>query len=505
MKNRLALLSVWGAALCLFAVIASGIWMFIERNGAALCFPWPLDYGEGPLLDQAARLSRFENIYDPRIDEPPYTISNYPPVFAALQAPFVRLFGPSLLFGRAIGIVALIVAASAMALIVKKLTGDILGAVVAASFLFLFPCVFHWAALGRVDLAALGFACAGLAAVVLGERRKAGLVGGALLLSAAVFTRQSYGLAAPFAAFVFLLREPPRRRAFTLAAWTFGICLAAFAALDIATRHGFFLHVVTANINTFRWSRTEAYFTEFAQGSRLLLVAAALFLVAGLPLGRRRDSAAWWVSAPFLAAATVSALTSGKSGSNINYFIEPAAALALAAGVWVAWSNRIPYLRVIVLLLMAGQAAALEGVSRRLHYDRVFRSIRAGDRIAELYSIVKEADRPVLADRFMGLVPLSGKRLFFQPFEMKQLADAGLWNPRPFLDAIERKEFGAILIYEARDYDSRRQRWLPGITSYINRFYEPSKRLFDTVVYLPRKGANGGGGDRSSPGEREKR
>ena len=84
----------------LFAATAifllAGAWaasLFARRGIAALAFPHPLNYGEGPLLDQAVRLQELQNIYPSDLSKPPYVISNYPPLFVLLQAPLVWAFG----------------------------------------------------------------------------------------------------------------------------------------------------------------------------------------------------------------------------------------------------------------------------------------------------------------------------------------------------------------------------------------------------------------------------
>jgi hypothetical protein len=60
-----------------------------DERHKGITFPYPLDHGEGPLLDQAMRLARFENIYRRDLTLPPYTLANYPPLFPLAQAPFV--------------------------------------------------------------------------------------------------------------------------------------------------------------------------------------------------------------------------------------------------------------------------------------------------------------------------------------------------------------------------------------------------------------------------------
>jgi hypothetical protein len=89
--------------------LLAGAWAasLVARHGiAALAFPYPLNYGEGPLLDQAVRLQELQNIYPSDLSKPPYVISNYPPLFVLLQAPLVWAFGPAYLYGRAISLLS---------------------------------------------------------------------------------------------------------------------------------------------------------------------------------------------------------------------------------------------------------------------------------------------------------------------------------------------------------------------------------------------------------------
>ncbi|MFN8560357.1 MAG: hypothetical protein U0703_01685 [Anaerolineae bacterium] len=81
---------VVGAALVyLLFTQARGLILYAQHAPLALDDPYTLNYGEGPLLDQAVRLARGEWHY--RADlTPPYTITNYPPLYVLAQVPFVR-------------------------------------------------------------------------------------------------------------------------------------------------------------------------------------------------------------------------------------------------------------------------------------------------------------------------------------------------------------------------------------------------------------------------------
>ncbi|HEU5087041.1 MAG TPA: glycosyltransferase family 39 protein, partial [Roseiflexaceae bacterium] len=220
-----------------------------QHHSTIVAFPYPLDYGEGPLLDQVMRLARFETIYRVSLDAPPFTVANYPPLFVLLQVPFAWLFGPAFWYGRALAAISMLVAAVSCGLLVFELTGRRAAGVVSTVLLLVSPYILHWSALNRVDSLALGLSCAGLAVLAHAHPSRRGRLVAATLLLAAVFTRQSYGLAAPLAAFVFVWREQGYAVALRFAGLiaVSGALLAGL--LTLVTGGGFFFNIVTANVN----------------------------------------------------------------------------------------------------------------------------------------------------------------------------------------------------------------------------------------------------------------
>jgi hypothetical protein len=94
----------------------------------------------------------------------------------------------------------------------------------------------------------------------------------------------------------------------------------------------------------------------------------------------------------------------------------------------------------------------------------------------------------VLADEDMGLLARAGRPIFFQPFEMTQLARAGRWDQRPLLDDIERQAFAAILIYAIPEVPLHRDRWTDEMLRAIEQRYTVSERVGQTLVFRPRRG-----------------
>ncbi|CAN5646717.1 hypothetical protein BH24ACT18_BH24ACT18_02190 [soil metagenome] len=455
--------------------------LFLRHGWDALAFPFPLNYGEGPLLDQAVRLANFEGIYSSDLARAPYTISNYPPFYLLVQAPFVWLFGPELWYGRLISLASVAATALFVALTLFTLTRDRIAAMAAGLTFPAIPYVLRWSSLGRVDLLGLALSWAGLFAVVRWPGRRRAIVAAALLFVAAVLTRQTYVLAAPLTAFVWLLVQGQRRRALELAGLSCGLGLVSFAALNVATDGGFFLNTVTANINDFRWERVS--FNALGAG-----LACPLLLLGGLAFAWRapRDRA-WWLVVPYLALSVPSALLVGKVGSDVNYLLELSAALCLATGALIAWQRERPRLRALLISLLALQVLAL-AQSSLVPSGLQDYVVDQEKEVRQLSRIVAGAEGPVLTDEHMGLLPLNGKRIQFQPFEMTQLSRDGSWKQDRAVETIQSEEYAIVMMWEPPfAKDIKQDRWTEEMLGAVEAHYEPTDRLADMVVYRPKE------------------
>jgi hypothetical protein len=103
-----------------------------------------------------------------------------------------------------------------------------------------------------------------------------------------------------------------------------------------------------------------------------------------------------------------------------------------------------------------------------------------------LAKYIQEAEGPILADEYMGLIPLHGGRLYFQPFEYKQLQAANLWSEAPLIDSIQREEFSIILLYEPLEWNAISVRWTPEVRNNIYAHYSLADTLARTFVYRPK-------------------
>lgn len=469
-------------SLALAILLGKALLNYAHQASLAVSFRYPIDYGEGPLLDQTLRLAQGENLYHNDFSQPPYTISNYPPVFLLAQVPFAKIFGAAFWYGRGISVLSALVTALMIGLTLYTLTGEWLGAVFGGLLLLAFPYIQFWSLLNRIDALALGLSWIGIFVLVRWNERKWGIPLAALFLILSIYTRQSYALAAPAGAFIWLLAMRKYRKALELALEVGGVSLVLFGLINLLTRGGFFLNIVTANVNPFNWHTVDNYFKELRENTLIFLIFIALYLVAERFTPHTRT---WPLALPYLVGAVLSAITVGKDGSNVNYLFELAAALSFATGAALAWVSRNRWVQVVAMAALLLQMTPFNAWALTFN-GRVTEKTDNAAEIARLYDVVRQTDGIVLADEYMGLLPLAGKRIYYQPFEFKMLSDGGLWDQEPFLNQIVKHQFAAILLYDPPNWSSFEARWTKFERPTIESSYQMNDRIANTQVLLPK-------------------
>lgn len=489
MKKRLLTILPWlllvAATLWLAVEFYSTIGIFVRHGWNALTFPYALDYGEGPVLDQAVHLAKFQSIYTTTAftTTPPFAVANYPPVYHLVQAPFIWIFGPAMWYGRAISLLSVVLAALFVGLIVQALTHDGLAGAIGGLVLLSMPHIMGWSGFVRVDGLALALSLAGLYTTVRWPEGRRSLIVSAILLTLAAYTKQSYALAAPLAAFTWLLSQRKLKRALFLAGLVAGLGGSIFLIFNLATRGSFFFNIITANANKFYWETVRNNYRDLSQ--RLLLMVLGCVVFVALGLWKKIRPATWWLVVPYLLGAIVEFITIGKVGSSINYVYELAAAFGLVAGALVAWPGKqCRWASALIIALLATQVNSMYAWSKDI-YNWVAYKFEHQAEVAEMARIVQEARGPVLADEYMALVPLAGQTLYVQPFEYKQVVEAGIWDDAVLVKAIRNKTFDVILIYDPKGWSSFEERWTPALQAAIREYYRPNMVLAETILYRP--------------------
>jgi len=482
--------------IALLACLIVNLMVFASTTIATVLFPYGVDYGEAPLIDQAKRIIAGQTLYKATLDEPPYVIANYPPLYPLLIAgigAITRL--PFLQVGRIISLLAALVSGLIVGWFAYRLSGSEFSGLLAATLFLGNPFVMRWSSIARVDLLALALSLLALWMLYTRWHSWPWLAGALICLLASICTRQTYALAAPMAGAIWLWHHD-RRRALLLIALLILACLSLFGLLNFVTRGGFYLNVVVANMNRYRVSRT------LAVGAMLLRIWPIVFAIAGVEMarilktyqrggGRRGGGTAErpllrYGLMPYSVGAFLSALTVGKIGSNVNYFLELMAALAIWIAAALAWQpERKTSRQRTILLLTLCQVAWVLGASLWLQSAMVARW-RDLAKYDELYRQVKAAtvQGPVLADDYLDMVVRAGQRIYLQPFEYQQLNEAGIWDPSALIEEIRAQRFPLILLNRPGSAICA-ERWAPPVIAAIEENYEGIERLPGLVAYRP--------------------
>ena len=469
-----------GLKIVIWFFIVPGSIIFILHAGLSVAHPYSLDYGEAPLINQAMRLKAGETIYRPNLETPPFTIANYPPIYILSLIPFLDIFESPFHVGRIISVIASLASALFLGLTNFHFYRHRLSAITTGILFISFPYVVEWSGRARIDCLALAFATAAIYIFAHWPRSRLGFLGGGLLLVAAAYTRQSYALAAPLAAFCWLWTQK-KVRALQLALYVGGLGAILFLAINIFTGGGFYYNIITANVNEFGWDRLVYNLEGLWKDAGILLVLAAAFLALGW-----KSIKGWALGAAFLVGASLSALTIGKIGSNINYFLELSAALSLVGGALIVWSKDHPWRHTLILLLISLQFGMLMQATMNVRVDWILTPRRADFKaLQRLEQVVLDMDGPVPADEYMGMLTMNDRPLYIQPFEVSQLANDGMWDQEPFLGDIASQEFEGILIHHFGTFPVHKERWTPEMLAAIEAYYRPTKTLAGTVVFQP--------------------
>lgn len=473
-----------------------------------LANPYSLDREEGFLLVQALRLQHGDTIY-PVLDDYPFLVGNYPPVYPLLASVLTwddpaTLLGPRLA-ALLMGALAVVATGALAFTISRSIAGGVLAsATFAASYEF-----GAWLPFARVDTTALGFSLAGFALGVHAAtpgRRAAAL--GLLLLG--LFAKQTQFLPLVAVLVIWALRDGVRG-VLVPAASAMAVIAAVVGGLTIATGGQYWLHTVTYNANEWRsavaiGSHRHVLFLHF--GSLVAIAALGVVLVVlreGLaaPVFRTDPQAPPFSAGALRVLAATTALslvmamvTFGKVGSAINYFLEFAALASAFVGAAVGRIERtrlsgppawgLAGVALSLTLSAAGMqawraAAVLEGNATRALMARgafAEAEITLTGMQGELLS-----EDPILAWRL-------GQSVLYQPFIMSQLAREGRWDAAPLLGDIEARRFAAIVTTEDLASSAEPAGWTPAMRAAILSRYAPVKRIggggIMIVIHRPR-------------------
>ena len=144
----------------LLTYAAFTVWLALS----GLAYPYQLDYGEGPMLDQARLIWQGQGIYK-GLEGYPYAFSNYPPLLQTLAALLIPLLGVSYSTGRVWNVVSVVALALLIYHLVRVRGADRPAAALGALAFVGSPYISHWPPLFRLALPGLLLSALGIAVV----------------------------------------------------------------------------------------------------------------------------------------------------------------------------------------------------------------------------------------------------------------------------------------------------------------------------------------------------
>lgn len=424
------------AALAAIAGQAAALVAFAALCVYTLRTPYPFDFGEGVILDQVMRLSRGGNIYPASLATPPYLVTNYPPLFFVFQAPLAVLFGPAYWYGRLISQLSACAAALFAGGVAWRMSRDCVSAAAVAALTLGAGVLGRWAQFDRVDLLALALGWAAL--FVLASNGRRAVIATAVLIAAAGFTRQT-SWAAPLAAGgAWLIASKRGADAMRLAIAVAVFGLAGLGLLQVATG-GFLRHIAVSAGDPWTWSGLEIYAANMGWQIRPLMLLA----LAGGVAAWRTPSPWAALAGAYMTLAIVEGSLAGKAGAFWNYFIEFNAGCAMLAGLALSAARGRSGLRAAALALVALQGALSA---------YVYASLRPplGSDQAVVLDEMRRTTGEIVSDSHLGLIPLSGHRVYIEPFRLSSMAASGRWDEAPFVADLEAGRIALAVVRQSR-------------------------------------------------------
>lgn len=491
----------------------------LERVRQALAFPYQLDAEEGFVLGQALRLHQGEGLYL-AIEEEPYVVDNYPPLYPALWCLALDTNAPSLAAGRWISAIATMAGVLAMFLMIVgqgitwrsllKNGGGRLPRFFAAGSVLLLAWVtglifltsyglVRWVGYARVDLLALALAAWGLALFGLwGEKKRWARWGAVLFFGLALLTKQT-AVAAPAACFFWLLMRN-RKQAFWFAMGMAVMVLGPVLVLCFVTDGRYWLHSVAYNRNVMHWNELALHAHHFARFYAPLLIALGLlvlFVLFDIWKGkggretREKSGSSLLLYLLYFVLNALSLISLAKVGSAENYYLEPIFAAALFVGlcgatlISRALRSGFALVALLVLLgLMLVQGYYYSGDGERYRYNANLAFHSAPSPNIEAYLAGDEAvtevvrrSGPVIAEDPIYQV-LAGEPIAFQNFIMTTLAAEGKWDESPVVERLQSGGFSLIIAHrDLMDADAFHNRYSPAVLSAIRSHYRLARHI----------------------------
>jgi hypothetical protein len=422
-------------------------------------YPFQFDESEGMIVAETGLLDRGVDIFAPLTPQL-FIAAPYPPVFYLLCWPVQHLLGaePSFKIGRAISLLATLLAGLAIFGIVRALTRNWLAGGLGALTFWSLGLVTFWGSLVKPDMLALAFGLCGLYCAVARSSR---LLWWALPFFLLAFYTKQTAIAEAIAVIGWLLLIRPRTGLRFGAAYAAGAVVPSLF-LNWLTDGGYFFHQFTLHSLPWFPDRFFGYLQSLIiDYGAFLLPGVLAILLLGLQwfYSRTRHQELWLPNGVgllllvyLLASLAVSSGT-GTLGGNHNHLLGLVACSCIGLGIGaglilsdtkaaVAWRAGALGLGLIALAWLP----ALFSVPLwlQIEFNQLKPERTAG--MMNIFQYVTNNGGTAYSDN-VGLMISTHKKLWTtDPFTQTHATLYGRWDQSLLLNAIEDKQFAQIIV-----------------------------------------------------------
>jgi hypothetical protein len=423
-------------------VLAAAAALNVGFAVAMIVRPDEVRYGEAILYAHADRLLHWAPLYQP-IDQAPYTVATYTPLYYALGAELRVLFGAGFAPGRLLSFVAGLIAVACVGRLVWQRTRASQPTALASLLVLGLGMVGPVPWFGSYKEDVLGVALALGTIVVLDWRTSRVTVAGAALLAAlAILTKQTL-FAAAVAGTIWLWASRGPRLAAAFAAGVTVIVLSVCIAFELTT-HAFLANVVLANLNPLSVSSLTFNLQQLAQFQTAPILVALLGAWPGL---RRRTAARDLVLVAWL-ASFVPVLGIAKEGADTNYWLLFAVLTAVLSASVVGQPRTRPTTAWWAALALAANTAVAIWVMATavLHQPALVRpNAAAREGFQRVLERVRLETKDVIADP-LDVAVLTDHPVVLEPVLYDLLYLDGRWDPTPVVARICHDDIGLLVL-----------------------------------------------------------
>jgi len=435
-------------SLCLIGVFIA-LFMMIWSALDVFSIPYGLDFGEGYLANMSLELVKGNDVYGP-IDEAPYIVNSYPPLYPLVTGLITSITGPSMIPGRFISSISLMGILLMSFMLLRRMKTSLSVALIIPGVLLVFPWVLRWSVVVRVDTFGIFLALAGIYFWMRSGNIRDGIIA-SVLFGLAALTKHSL-LSAPAACIIYALLTRDSR-ALTRIPVVIGMIALPYIIAGLITGGGIFRHLFEYTANAWFMDRFTMGFAEYVKSTWILqFMAIAAMITPGVTSGQKRLFTLYYMF------THLTLIAYGFEGSDTNYYIEPILSTALLSGLLLNYliaegssladTKTLPTGKtigygIILVVLIVGRFLnpLIESSAFQVHRmtpERLSRGI-------ELIRLANATPGQILSED-ASITFAAGKDVVFQPYIMSLLQRTGKWDQTDFVNTIRNREYSAILL-----------------------------------------------------------